>query len=269
MPVESKSNTSPTLRGRLGEELVNSKLITREQLDKALVRRTQVDMPIGSLIIKMGFVSTDDMLDFLSKKFGVPHINLFSVNIPHEIINLIPLSQIKQYKILPLSKKNNTLTLGMVSPQDFVVISDLEFTMGVKIKPVVVPFFMMEAALNLLSSNFEDGLSGETIKNFALEDKGEAHASPKIESLLSYLVKTGGSDMLLTVGVPPSVKVSNQVKRLATAALTPADCELYARELLANNDAGWEKFQQTNDLDIAAKFLQAKKFHLHHHPSSV
>jgi len=262
MPVESKSNTSPTLRGRLGEELVNSKLITREQLDKALVRRTQVDMPIGSLIIKMGFVSTDDMLDFLSKKFGVPHINLFSVNIPHEIINLIPLSQIKQYKILPLSKKNNTLTLGMVSPQDFVVISDLEFTMGVKIKPVVVPFFMMEAALNLLSSNFEDGLSGETIKNFALEDKGEAHASPKIESLLSYLVKTGGSDMLLTVGVPPSVKVSNQVKRLATAALTPADCELYARELLANNDAGWEKFQQTNDLDIAATYPNVGRFRI-------
>ncbi|MDO9264964.1 MAG: hypothetical protein Q7U02_13430, partial [Desulfosalsimonadaceae bacterium] len=212
MPVESKHNTaSPALRGRLGEELVSSKLISREQLEKALVRRTQVDMPIGSLLIKMGFVSTDDMLNFLSKKFGVPHINLFSIDIPHEIISLIPLTQIRQYKILPISKKNNTLMLGMVSPQDFVVISDLEFTMGVKIKPVVVPFFMMEAALNLLSSNFEDDLSGETIKSIAMADKSETHASPKIEPLLSYLVKTGATDMLLTAGVPPSIKVSNQV----------------------------------------------------------
>ncbi|WP_435550692.1 hypothetical protein [Desulfobacterium sp. N47] len=87
MPLESKSsNTSPTNPGRLGEELVSSKLITKKQLEKALVRRTQVDMPIGSLLIKMGFVSADDVLDFLSKKFSVPHINLFSINIPYETI---------------------------------------------------------------------------------------------------------------------------------------------------------------------------------------
>lgn len=263
MPVEPKSSApSPTLRGRLGEELVSSKLITKDQLEKALVRRTQVDMPLGSLLIKMGFVSTDDMLNFLSKKFSVPHINLFSIDIPREVINLIPLDKIKQYKILPISKKNNMLVLGMVSPQDFVVISDLEFTMGVKIKPVVVPFFMMESALNLLSSHHEEGLTGETIKSLAMEDKSEAHASPKIDTLLSYLVKTGATDMLLTVGVPPSIKVSNQVKRLATASLTPADCELYARELLANDDAGWEKFQQTNDLDIAATYPNLGRFRI-------
>ncbi|MBA3037365.1 MAG: PilT/PilU family type 4a pilus ATPase [Desulfobacterium sp.] len=263
MPVESKSSiTSSSHPGRLGEELVSFKLITKEQLEKALVRRSQVEMPIGSLLIKMGFVSTEDMLDFLSKKFSVPYINLFNINIPHEIIKLIPLSQIRQYKILPISKENNKLTLGMVSPQDFVVISDLEFTMGVKIKPVVVPFLMMEAALNLLSINSVNGVKGETIKSIALEDKGEANASPKIESLLSYLVKTGATDMLLTVGVPPSIKVSNQVKRMAAASLTPADCELYAKELLINNDNGWEKFQQTNDLDIAATYPNVGRFRI-------
>ena len=67
----------PTPKGLLGEELVSSKLITKEQLKQALIRRSQVDMPLGSLLIKMGFVSTDDMLNFLSKKFGVPNVNIF------------------------------------------------------------------------------------------------------------------------------------------------------------------------------------------------
>lgn len=263
MPAQSNVKPAPyAIRGRLGEELVNSKLITKDQLEKALVRRAQVDMPLGSLLIKMGFISTEDMMNFLSKKFGVPHVNLFNINIPPEIINLIPLNQIKQYKILPISKKGNTLVLGMVSPQDFVVISDLEFTMGLKIKPVVVPFFMMEAALNVLSSSFEDGVNGATIKSIALEDKSEPQVSPKIDSLLSYLVKAGATDMLLTVGVPPSIKVSNQVKRLATASLTPADCETYARELLAQNDMGWERFQQSNDLDIAATYPNLGRFRI-------
>ena len=263
MPDGLKNLTNkPTLKGLLGEELVSSKLISREQLKQALVRRSQVDMPLGSLLIKMGFVSTDDMLDFLSEKFGVPSVNIFKKTIPQDIINLIPLEKIKQYKILPISRKNNTLTLGMVSPHDFMTISDLEFTMGIKIKPVIIPFFMMEAALSLLSSSFEDGISGETVESIALEDKSETHASPKIEALLAYLVKTEGSDMLFTAGVPPSVKVSNEVKRLATVSLTPADCELYARELLANRDEDWEKFLKTNDLDIAITYPNLGRFRI-------
>ncbi|MBU1055890.1 MAG: PilT/PilU family type 4a pilus ATPase [Proteobacteria bacterium] len=263
MPVESKSrSTSLNFRGLIGEELISSGLITKEQLKKALARRSQVDMPIGSLLIKMGFVSTDNMLIFLSKKFAVPHINLFGINIAHEIIKLIPLNQIKQYKILPISKESNILTLGMVSPHDFGVVSDLEFTMGIKIKPVVVPFFMMEAALNFLSSNYDNDVIGKTIKAIALQDKSEAHSSPKIESLLAYLVKTRATDMLLTAGVPPSIKVSNQVKRLSSASLTPADCELYAKELLSNNASGWVKFQQTNDLDIAVTYPNTGRFRI-------
>jgi twitching motility protein PilT len=68
--------------------------------------------------------------------------------------------------------------------------------------------------------------------------------------------------MLLTVGVPPSVKLSNEIKRLATVSLTPADCELYARELLANDDNGWEKFSQTNDLDIASTYPNLGRFRI-------
>ena len=258
----STSTKEPTSKGLLGEELVSSKLITKEQLQQALTRRSQIDMPIGSLLIKMGFVSTDNMLDFLSKKFGVPYVNIFKRYIPQDIIKLIPLEKIRQYKILPISHKNNILTLGMISPQDFMTISDLEFTMGMKIKPVVMPFFMMEAALNLLSSNFEDGINGETIKNIALEDKNETQTSPKIEALLSYLVKTDASDMLLTVGVPPSIKVNNHIKRLATVALRPSDCELYARELLLNRDDDWEKFLRTNDLDIAVTYPNLGRFRI-------
>jgi len=257
-----KTSNKPNPKGLLGEELISSQLITREQLKQALIRRSQVDMPIGSLLIKMGFVSTDDMLAFLSKKFDVPSVNIFTKYIPQEVINLIPLEKIKKYKILPISQQNNTLTLGMVSPQDFMTISDLEFTMGMKIKPVIVPFFMMEAALSLLSSSFEDGISGETVKNIALEDKSETHTSPKIEALLAYLVKAEASDMLLTAGVPPSIKVSNQVKRLATVSLTPADTELYARELLANRDEDWEKFLKTNDLDIAITYPSLGRFRI-------
>ena len=189
-------------------------------------------------------------------------MNIFKQNIPPEVINLLPLEKIKQYKILPIEKKGNTLTLGMVSPQDFMTISDLEFTMGVKIRPVVIPFFMMDAALSLLNSNFEDGIHGETVYQIATEDKSENQSSPKIEALLAYLVKAEASDMLLTAGVPPSIKVAGQVKRLATVSLAPKDCELYAKELVAGSNGDWEEFLKTNDADFAATFSNLGRFRI-------
>lgn len=92
MPAEA--NNKPTKRGAqknlLGEALVSHNLINHDQLEKALHRRTQVDMPLGSILIEMGFVTVDNMLAFLSQKFGVPSANLFKVDIKPEVLRFIP-----------------------------------------------------------------------------------------------------------------------------------------------------------------------------------
>jgi len=250
----------PSPKDRLGEGLIKEKLITKDQLMQALKRRTQVDMPLGSILIELGYISTDDLCDFLSKKFGVPSINLFKINIPQYVIDEITLDKIKLYKILPISMDRGTLTLAMTSPQDFMIISDLEFSVGKKIKPVITPFFMMEAALHLLSSSYEDGLKGQAIEKIALQDKAETATAPNIEKLLHHLVDSGASDMLLTAGVPPSIKSGNELKRLASVSLTPQDCEQYARQLLTKKD--WEKFLDRNDLDIAHTYADLARFRI-------
>lgn len=90
----------------------------------------------------------------------------------------------KKFRILPISEENNTLTLAMVTPQDFMTISDLEFTIGKKIKPVVVPFFMMEAALNLLSDNYEGGLMVRILKNCPCMNQRTPSSRRKLKSSL-------------------------------------------------------------------------------------
>ena len=244
----------------MGETLVKNNLITKEQLQKALKRRALVDLPIGSILIEMGFISTDDLLNFLSKKYGIPSINLFKIDIDQRILDLVPLEKMKQFKILPVSTEANTLTLAMISPHDFMTISDLEFTIGKKIKPLIVPFFMMEAALDLLSSTYQDGLKGESIKKLALQDKNETHVSPKMSKMLSHFVSSGASDMLLTAGAPPSIKISSEVKRVSSLSLTPEDCEEYAKELLPQED--WEKFLKFNELDMAITYSEMGRFRL-------
>lgn len=250
MPSVSNNSTNSTpSKDRLGEALLKSKLINKDQLQEALKRRLQIDHPLGSILIEMGFITADDLLNYLAKKFGVPAVNLFEMDISQNVLNTVPLNKIQQFKILPISVKGNILTLAMTSPHDVMTISDLEFSIGKKIKPMITPFFMMDAALTLLSSNYADGLKGVAIRKTALKEKAEPGRPPKIDQLIQYLVKSGASDMLLTAGVPPSVKIGSIINRLSISSLTPFDCENYARELLSRKD--WETFLKTNDLDIA------------------
>src|SRR6056297_1359836 len=103
--MSAEVNNKPKLAAQknlLGEALVSHNLINHEQLEKALERRTQVDMPLGSILIEMGFVTVDKMLSFLSQKFGVPPVNLFKVDIKPEVLRLIPQEKMKKFRILPV-----------------------------------------------------------------------------------------------------------------------------------------------------------------------
>ena len=67
MPSQEESRlTSPAHKDRLGELLIKNKLISEDQLQVALKRRTQIDLPLGSILIEMGLISADVLLDFLS-----------------------------------------------------------------------------------------------------------------------------------------------------------------------------------------------------------
>ncbi|HMA67987.1 MAG TPA: PilT/PilU family type 4a pilus ATPase [Desulfosalsimonadaceae bacterium] len=261
MPASTQNKAKqPSRRSPLGQSLVNHNLINQEQLDQALKRRTQVDMPLGSILIEMGFITVDKMLSFLSQKFGVPAINLFEVDIPPEVLQLIDKEKMQKYRILPISVENNILTLAMVSPQDFMTISDLEFTLGKKIQPAIVPFFMMEAALNLLSENYQGGIHGADIENLSLYEAQDSQQPPPIEKLFTYLAKSGGSDMLLSAGVPPSIKIGSILKRLATVALTPAHIEAYTRQILSNEQ--WEAFNRDNELETGITYKKKFRFRI-------
>ncbi|MGM0609344.1 MAG: PilT/PilU family type 4a pilus ATPase [Candidatus Muiribacteriota bacterium] len=261
MSAQANSKAKSDIEKKLlGESLVKHKLIDHNQLEQALKRRTQVDKPIGSILIEMGFVPVDKMLVFLSRKFAVPPINLFKVNIEPEVLKLISRKKMINFQILPVTKENNTLTLAMVNPQDFMTISELEFTLGQKIKPMIAPFFMMQAALSLLSESYEGGLDGTDIENLAMHDAKYSETPPEMEKLFGYLIESGCGDMLLTAGVPPTLKMGSVLKRVPTVSLTPAQIEIYAKNLLSTEK--WDLFNQRNELEIGMTYKDQARFRI-------
>ena len=243
---------------KIGEQFLEGGLINEDQIGQVLYRQAQVGGRFGSLLIEMGFLAINDLLDYLSRKFNVPAENLFLRTIDAQTLQLIPLEKLEARKILPISLDQGTLTLGMVNPQDLGTQKEIEFQVGRKVKPVVVPAYMLTAAIKYLKSGIKDGISGETLAELAAMERGGE--SPKLSALLRYLIKSGASDMLLCAGTPPSVKIGNALQRMALAALSPADCENYLNELLPPKAR--DIFAQNNDYGLSATYRGIGRFRI-------
>jgi type IV pilus assembly protein PilB len=124
---------------RLGDLLVKEKVITPEQLEQAV--KTQKDgggkERLGSVLVRLGMLSDEDVTNFLSRQYGVPAINLQYFEIDPAVVKLIPQETAKRYQILPLSRVGSALTIAMVDPTNVFAMDDIKFMTGFNIEPVV------------------------------------------------------------------------------------------------------------------------------------
>jgi type IV pilus assembly protein PilB len=122
---------------RLGDLLVKEKVITLEQLEQATKLQKESHSRLASALVKLGFLSDEDVTNFLSRQYGVPAINLSYFEIDPAVVKLIPYETAKRYQILPLSRVGASLTIAMVDPTNVFAMDDIKFMTGFNIEPVV------------------------------------------------------------------------------------------------------------------------------------
>src|SRR6201987_4966623 len=121
---------------RLGDLLVKEKIITPEQLEQAVKTQKEGNIRLGAALVKLGFLTDEDVTNFLSRQYGVPAINLSYFEIDPSVVKLIPFETAKRYQILPLSRVGASLTIAMVDPTNVFVMDDIKFMTGFNIEPV-------------------------------------------------------------------------------------------------------------------------------------
>jgi type IV pilus assembly protein PilB len=124
---------------RLGDLLVKQGVITADELSQAVQAQRMSGARLTSILVKLGFVTDEDVTNFLSRQYGVPAINLSYFEIDHAVVKLIPYETAKRYEVLPLSRVGASLTLAMVDPTNVFAMDDIKFMTGFNIEPVVAP----------------------------------------------------------------------------------------------------------------------------------
>ena len=202
---------------RLGDLLVKEKVITPEQLEQATKLQKESHSRLASALVKLGFLSDEDVTNFLSRQYGVPAINLSYFEIDPAVVKLIPFETAKRYQILPLSRVGASLTIAMVDPTNVFAMDDIKFMTGFNIEPVVASESSIiegidkaygtskEAELEQVMQSMNDAGEGTDIELQNVEQELELRELEKaadeapivklVNLVLTDAVKRGASDI--------------------------------------------------------------------------
>ncbi len=134
---------------KLGELLLNEKLITPEQLDEALKSQIIFGIKLGSALVELGFITDEQLCRFLSRKLGVPAVSPRAMSlVPPEVLALVPAELAGKYRVIPIKADGKKLALAMADPTDFKAIDEVAFVTGCVVHPHIVPDVRITSALS-------------------------------------------------------------------------------------------------------------------------
>lgn len=145
---------------KLGRLLVSESILTEDQLKKALEMQKSAGGRLGTNLVKLGYITEERLVSFLSKQFGVPAINLQEHDIDSNLTKLIPAEMAKKYVIIPVSRVGATLTIAMTDPSNVFAIDDVKFMTGYNVKVAVSS---ESSIVNAISQTYGAGSRGSEV----------------------------------------------------------------------------------------------------------
>lgn len=103
---------------RLGEILVQQKLLSDEQLTSALAEQKRSGRKLGRVFVEFGFVTEEQISGAIAKQLNIPYINLKFYNTNPDIVRLLPETQARRFRALALEDRRGVLLIGMADPTD-------------------------------------------------------------------------------------------------------------------------------------------------------
>ncbi len=129
------------------EILENMGLVSREQAVGARQIATQEDEGVMEVLAREGVVSKSDMLKALAAQFGMETITLQGLDIPREVLDMVPGDVAQRYKVVPVFKNENVLTVAIGDPLDVDTLDGLRYVLKCNVEGVVAPPEEIEKAI--------------------------------------------------------------------------------------------------------------------------
>lgn len=231
---------------RLGEVLMEERLISDEQLQRALLAQKEFRAGarhLGQILVESGLVTPEQLNIALAKKLAIPYVRIEGFEVDLRLLNVIPTEIATQYKVLPLAEIDKKLVVAMVNPLDQNIIDVLRFNTKMTIESVMASNDELDAAMVRYYSRQEESETLDSLDDLDMDPvaeslpkepahniEQEAQKKPIVRLLNAILlqaVNSGASDINIRpekdrVNVYYRVDGRMQFVRTLSRALLPA-----------------------------------------------
>jgi type IV pilus assembly protein PilB len=251
---------------KLGELLVKDNIITREELEEALGKRTESNESLGHILMEMGVASEWEIAAALGKQLNVPFITLSQYEIERDVLESIPRDIVMKYKIVPVDRTGDTLTVALPDPSNIFILDELRLLT----KSQIVPVISFETDIEKAIGRYFKAPDEKVIK---LEDM----MSEMKESDMEILQQEGGEDeemdLSIQINDAPVIRLVNAIiaeairMRASDIHIEPYEKELRLRYRLdgvlmaqSSPSKAWQnaiisRLKILSEMDIAEKRL--------------
>jgi len=222
---------------RLGELLVSRRVLQRDALEELLAREATAGVPLSGLLLQEGLVSAHDLVAAIATELGVPFVDLADPTIPPDVWGAVPEDLARAHLAVALERRPDGVLVAMEDPSDDRLLAALEEALG---SPVVAAVATRDDLERLVAQMYGPG---EGTSPSGAPTGGQI----QLRDLLNEVVRVGGSDLHLTVGTPPLVRVQGVLRRIpGVPALTGSDTRRLVLGVLTR--AQQERFLEVGEL---------------------
>ena len=212
---------------RLGDLLISAGLITEEQLQEGLQLQKGTGKRLGTVLLENGFITESELIEALQMQLGIEFIDLSKVNIPTELVQMVPKNIAKQYQVVPVRLNRDELYIAMSDPLKFYAIEEVRKAARRKVVPMVAMSSAVERAIQVLYGNEGAAKAIEEMKREAAIS-GETTAS--VDTAFS-----GNSVSEDSVSQAPAIRLVNAIieraitERASDIHMEPRESEFSVR----------------------------------------
>ena len=189
--------TNKTLE-KLKYELVRDGIVAYETLEKAEELANVQRINIGQALINSGILSEETLLKFLESKLHIPYVNLEDYTPDPKCFKYVSFPDARRYKIIPLFKIEDVLTVAMSDPLDLFAIDKVIETAECSIEPVISSensiikkideYYKVADTVDNIVLSEEEAESFDWTEELHKEEAGEEHIQHVIRAILKQAI---------------------------------------------------------------------------------
>jgi MSHA biogenesis protein MshE len=243
---------------RLGDLLVQQKLVSQEQLGIALEKQKQSGRKLGRVLVEHGYVTEDEISGAIARQLQIPFLDLRQVHVRPEVVRLLPEQLARRFRAIVLEQRDNRVLVAMADPTDLFAFDEIinhlnrEVELAVANEGALAQFidrvYRRTEEISELARNLTDELADEVIDFGALAATQSAEEAPVVR-LLQTLFEDALQVRASDIHVEPqerNLQIRFRVDGVLSVA-TEADRKI--------SPALIQRLKLMADLDIAEKRL--------------